>query len=119
SRAGDEITRSFPDIAEAFDREAVLDGELLVRGQAQGADQHGGAAASFNALQQRLGRKIVSQKMLGDFPAFVRLYDILFEGREDLRALAWSERRARLESLVAALDSERFDLSALIPASSF
>jgi hypothetical protein len=36
----------------------VLDGELLVRaGEDQGADAHGGAAASFNALQQRLGRK--------------------------------------------------------------
>ena len=37
-------------------------------------------AASFNALQQRLGRKAVSGKMLADYPAFVRLYDILFDG---------------------------------------
>ena len=48
---------SFPDIAAAFAIPAVLDGELLVRGEAQGAEAHGGAAASFNALQQRLGRK--------------------------------------------------------------
>ena len=68
----------------------VLDGELLVRGSDQGvADVHGGAAASFNALQQRLGRKNVSQKMLGAYPAFVRLYDILFDGDEDLRELPW------------------------------
>ena len=58
----------------------MLDGELLVRGEAQGAEAHGGAAASFNALQQRLGRKNVSAKMQGQFPAFVRLYDILFDG---------------------------------------
>ena len=50
--------------------------------------RRGGGAASFNALQQRLGRKIVSAKMLGDYPAFVRLYDILFDGAEDLRAAA-------------------------------
>jgi DNA ligase 1 len=34
--------------------------------------------------------------MLGEYPAFVRLYDILFDGGEDLRGLPWTER-ARLE----------------------
>jgi DNA ligase-1 len=119
SRAGDDISRSFPEIAASFDVDAVVDGELLVKGEFQGAQEHGGAAASFNALQQRLGRKIVSQKMLGDYPAFVRLYDILIEGGEDLRALPWTERRARLESFAGKLDPERFDLSALIAAGSF
>src|SRR3954447_20193612 len=98
SRTGDDISGSFPDIAEAFRTPAVLDGELLVSGSDLGsADLHGGAAASFNALQRRLGRKNVSAKMLGAYPAFVRLYDILFEGDEDLRDLAWEERRVRLE----------------------
>jgi DNA ligase 1 len=119
SRAGDDITRSFPEVAAAFDRDGVVDGELLVKGEFQGAEEHGGGAASFNALQQRLGRKIVSAKMLSDYPAFVRLYDILFDGREDLRPLPWSERRLRLEAFVPKLDAERFDLSALIEADSF
>ena len=114
SRAGDDITRSFPDVADAFDREGVLDGELLVRGEFQG-----GQAGSFNALQQRLGRKLVSARMLADYPAFVRLYDILIDGREDLRALPWSERRRRLEAFVPALDPDRFDVSELIEAPSF
>jgi DNA ligase-1 len=96
-----------------------LDGELLVRGDTQGAATHGGAAASFNALQQRLGRKNVSAKIQGQFPAFVRLYDILFDGDEDVRPLQWSERRQRLETFVAKLDPERFDLSQLIEAESF
>jgi ATP-dependent DNA ligase len=114
SRAGDDITGSFPEIAEAFRTPGVLDGELLVKGAVQG-----GEAASFNALQQRLGRKTVSAKMLGDYPAFVRLYDILFDGKEDLRGLPLSARRARLEALVPRLDPARFDLSALIDAESF
>lgn len=67
SRAGDDITRSFPDVAESYQTPGVVDGELLVRGDVQG-----GEAASFNALQQRLGRKTVSSAMLSDFPAFVR-----------------------------------------------
>jgi DNA ligase-1 len=120
SRTGDDISRSFPDVAEAFRTPGVLDGELLVRGSDQGvADVHGGAAASFNALQQRLGRKIVSAKMLGAFPAFVRLYDILFDGEEDLRNLPWIDRRARLVRFASNLDLERFDVSQLIDADSF
>jgi len=114
SRAGDDIGRSFPDVAAAFDRDGALDGELLVRG-----DFQGGAAASFNALQQRLGRKTVSARMLADFPAFVRLYDILLDGGDDVRPLPWRVRRGRLESFVAALDPLRFDLSPLIEAASF
>lgn len=114
SRAGDDISRSFPDVAEAFDADGVLDGELLVRGETQGGD-----AASFNALQQRLGRKLVSAKMLSDYPAFVRLYDILLDGAEDLRALPWTDRRARLEAFVSRLDPARFDLSATIDAGDF
>src|SRR4051812_9572341 len=119
SRAGDDISRSFPEIAGSFAVDGAVDGELLVKGEHQGADAHGGAAASFNALQQRLGRKLVSAKMLNDYPAFVRLYDIVFDGPEDLRPLPWEERRARLAAFMARLDPERFDLSALIEAESF
>ncbi|MFC7497696.1 cisplatin damage response ATP-dependent DNA ligase [Enterovirga sp. GCM10030262] len=119
SRAGDDVSRSFPDVADAFDADGAVDGELLVKGASQGADAHGGAAASFNALQQRLGRKTVSARMLGDYPAFVRLYDLLFDGDVDIRPLGWEQRRARLEAFVARLDPGRFDLSALIPAENF
>jgi DNA ligase 1 len=119
SRTGDDISGSFPDVARAFAVPAVLDGELLVRGEAQGSGLEVDSAASFNALQQRLGRKTVSAKMLGAYPAFVRLYDILFDGDEDLRSLPWEERRTRLERFVPQLDGERFDISQLIDAASF
>ena len=119
SRTGDDISGSFPDIAGAFRTAGVLDGELLVRGTGQGAEQHGGEAAGFNALQQRLGRKSVSRKMLSAYPAFVRLYDILFDGAEDLRERPWTERRERLERFAAALDQRRFDVSQLIDAATF
>ena len=114
SRTGDDVTGSFPDVADAVTVSGVFDGELLVKGEFQG-----GEAASFNALQQRLGRKVVSAKMLADYPAFVRLYDILFDGTEDLRALPWSERRQRLEAVMPRLDVTRFDLSAIIDANDF
>lgn len=120
SRTGDDVTASFPDVAAAFSTPGVVDGELMVKGEVQGgALDEGGGAASFNALQQRLGRKVVSAKMLAEFPAFVRLYDILVDGTEDVRTLAWTDRRARLEAFVPALDPDRFDLSQLIDAADF
>ena len=114
SRGGEEISASFPDIVSEFKCDGVVDGELMVRG-----DYQGGEAASFNALQQRLGRKKVSNKMLEEAPAFVRLYDIMVDGKADVRLLAWTKRRAILEHFVKQLPKDRFDLSNVIEADSF
>src|SRR3546814_15606382 len=95
SGGGGESRGAFPDLVAAFDQDAVIDGELLVRGEVQG-----GEAASFNALQQRLGRKVVSKKMLADYPAFVRVYDLLAVDGNDLRTLPWTERRRTEERRV-------------------
>ena len=96
SRTGDDISAQLSRRCRSVpDRAACSTASCWFAASDQGvADSHVGAAASFNALQQRLGRKNVSQKMLGDYPAFVRLYDILFDGDEDLRELPW-ERAAR------------------------
>jgi DNA ligase-1 len=114
SRGGEEISGAFPELVAAFDQDAVIDGELLVRGEVQG-----GEAASFNALQQRLGRKVVSKKMLADYPAFVRVYDLLAVDGNDLRALPWTERRRQLEAFVPRLAASHFDLSQVIDAENF
>jgi DNA ligase-1 len=114
SRGGEEISSAFPELVAAFDQDAVIDGELLVRGEVQG-----GEAASFNALQQRLGRKTVSKKMLADYPAFVRVYDLLGVDGNDLRGLPWSERRRQLEAFVPRLAASHFDLSQVIEARDF
>ena len=120
SRSGDDISGTFPEIAGALAIPAVLDGELLVRGSHQGGQRQDAqaGAASFNALQQRLGRKVVSKKMLEEYPAFVRLYDILIAESEDLREHSWEQRRELLERFSARLDPHRFDVSEVITASS-
>lgn len=110
SRTGDDISHTFPDIVESAlvvsEQEFVLDGELLTTTSA--------GIASFNSLQQRLNRKKVSAVMLTDFPAHVRLYDILIDNGEDIRALPLSQRRARLEGWIARLHPKNMDLSAII-----
>jgi DNA ligase 1 len=111
SRSGDEIGAAFPDIGAALPDEVTLDGELLV--------MRDGEVAPFNDLQQRLNRKTPTPKMLHDFPAAVRLYDILREGPEDLRGLTFVERRQRLEAWQARSPRSGLDLSPLVPFASW
>ncbi|MDP3895870.1 MAG: cisplatin damage response ATP-dependent DNA ligase, partial [Mesorhizobium sp.] len=106
SRTGDDVATAFPDLLHAMDFEAVIDGELLVGSPS--------ATGSFSDLQQRLNRKTVSAKLAAKFPAFMRCYDLLQHGGEDLRPLPFMERRARLEALMPALDPARFDLSPFV-----
>ncbi len=117
SRSGDDISATFPELLGVLPMDAVLDGELLVRGVTQGGEA--GGAASFNALQQRLGRKTVSKAMLRDYPAFVRLYDVLLLDGTDWREHPWKSRRATLEGLMPRLPESHFDLSHLVEAPDF
>ena len=110
TRTGDDISHTFPDVLAGMDFEGALDGELLIRAS------HGGVAP-FNDLQQRLNRKTVTKKQMEARPAFVRAYDILVDGGEDLRARPFKERRQRLESFVEQAGGERLDLSPLVPLS--
>jgi len=107
SRTGEDISASFPDLAEALDFDGALDGELLIIRE--------GRVQSFNVLQQRLNRKTVSAKLLAEFPAHLRAYDLLVEDDADLRGESFETRRARLEAFVTRLSSPRIDLSPLVP----
>ncbi len=112
SRGSEEIGGAFPEILEAMDFHAVLDGELLVvRPDAVGEP----VVAPFADLQQRLNRKEPGSRMLATHPAHVRLYDILFDGDADVRPLPFDERRQRLEAWFARAAPARMDLSPLIP----
>jgi DNA ligase-1 len=107
SRGGEDISAAFPEILAAMDFHGVLDGELLV--------VRDGVVAPFADLQQRLNRKTVTARMQRDFPAAVRLYDLLFEAHDDLRPLPFDARRARLEAWHARIAPPLMDLSAMVP----
>jgi DNA ligase-1 len=106
SRSGEDITKSFPDLLPSLHLPGAIDGELLV--------VRDGRVQTFNVLQQRLNRKVVSPKLIKDYPIHLRAYDLLGEGDTDLRTLPFTERRARLEAFVATLDDPRIDLSPTI-----
>ena len=110
-----ECFGAFPDLLDTLDNAGptlfAIDGELLIVRE--------GRVAPFAILQQRLNRKNVSAKLLLDYPAHIRAYDLLAENGEDLRPLPFSERRTRLETLIARLRRPRIDLSPLVPFSNF
>jgi DNA ligase-1 len=106
SRTGEDISRSFPDLVEAIRLPGAIDGELLVVRERR--------VQPFNVLQQRLNRKAVTPKLVVEFPAHLRAYDLLMDGDEDLRERPFAERRARLEAFVARLNDPRIDVSPLV-----
>jgi DNA ligase-1 len=106
SRTGEDITKSFPDLVPSLHLAGAIDGELLV--------VRDGRVQSFNVLQQRLNRKVVSPKLIKDFPIHLRAYDLLGDGDNDLRELTFAERREKLETFVNKLDDGRIDLSPTI-----
>jgi DNA ligase-1 len=107
SRTGENISGSFPDLTEALRLPGAIDGELLIVRE--------GRVQSFNVLQQRLNRKTVNAKLITEFPAHLRAYDLLVDGEEDLRERPFAQRRARLEAFIARLAEPRIDISPLIP----
>lgn len=114
SRGEDLITERFPELAAARIPEGmVLDGEVLI--WQPGSD----APAPFADLQKRIGRKTVSNKMLAELPAVLCCYDLLELDGVDLRNLPQHERRALLETELAAHAQAQLRLSPTIEAGSW
>ena len=111
SRGEELVTERFPEI-EALARDlpdgTVLDGEIMV--------WKDGRPAPFALLQQRIGRKTLTKKVLADAPVTFMAYDLLEVSHQDVRALAQHERRTRLEALLAPT---RFNLSPVETAPSW
>ncbi|UPK27488.1 ATP-dependent DNA ligase [Bradyrhizobium sp. 195] len=111
SRTGEDITGSFPDLVPSLRLPGAIDGELLILRE--------GRVQSFNVLQQRLNRKVVSPKLIKEFPIHLRAYDLLGDDENDLRELPFAERRERLETFIAKLDDTRIDLSPTVSFTSW
>lgn len=108
SRTGEDISNAFPDLADALaGMDAAIDGELLIIRDGQVQD--------FNTLQKRLNRTSVTAKMMTEFPAALRAYDLLFADGRDWREDSFIDRRARLKKLIREYGSERLDLSPIVP----
>lgn len=95
SRGEELVTERFPEIeaaAHSVPDGCVLDGEIVVWKDSR--------PAPFNLLQQRIGRKTLTRKVLADAPVAFIAYDLLEAGGLDLRELPQWQRRQQLEELL-------------------
>jgi DNA ligase-1 len=104
SRNREDITQSFPELAEAFANvSAPESGPLILDGEILGWDLAAGKALPFAILGQRIGRKKVDDELRRQIPVVFMAFDLLFQDDVLLLDLPLRERRARLEKLAAAL----------------
>jgi DNA ligase 1 len=121
SRTRDEITESFPELPDALaglPQDAILDGEIVAweypdgvesspqvvdethSGEAEDKAAHLGRARPFTALQQRLGRKKVSEELIRKFPVAYLVFDIFYANGELMIDRPLRERAAVLDALL-------------------
>ena len=103
SRTLDEITGSFPDLLEPLaqllpetsatedEQGLILDGEILPYGS--------DGILPFQALQQRLGRKVPTEEVMQQIPVAFIIYDALYADGIVLLEKPLLERRAVIDSL--------------------
>ena len=101
SRGEELMTNRFPEyhpLTEILPNGTVIDGEIL--------PYKNGEILTFNVLQTRIGRKKIGKKVLLQAPVILMAYDLLELESQDLRQLPLSERRAKLEELLATHDTQ-------------
>jgi DNA ligase-1 len=95
SRGEELVTERFPEISAAalnLPDGSVLDGELVA--------WRNETALPFFTLQQRLGRKVVTAKLLEEIPVVLIAFDLLEHESRDLRGAPLIRRREILEQLL-------------------
>jgi DNA ligase-1 len=109
SRTRDEITESFPELPAALvhlPNDAILDGEIVAWNAAANSERNSssfGRALSFSKLQQRLGRKKVSARLMRDVPVAYLVFDVIYADGEILLDRPLQERAKILDDLLKSL----------------
>lgn len=114
SRGEELVSDRFPELlqaAAALPEGTVLDGEIVVHKE--------GRVQPFAQLQQRIGRKTLTPRILRDIPVALLAYDLLELEGQDWRARPQRERRAALDALLADAGSAGLLPSPLLLESSW
>lgn len=98
SRGEEPVLERFPELQEttrSLPEGTVLDGEILGWNDA--------GVLPFSEMQRRIGRKTLGKKILAEVPVKFVAFDLLEQDGTDLRTVPFSERRRRLDALLATL----------------
>jgi DNA ligase-1 len=112
SRGEELMTEKFPEFEDwrlKLPDGTVLDGEIMA--------MRDGRPLPFSVLQTRIGRTRIGPKLLKEAPVGFMAFDLLEYGGADYRNLAFSERRARLQEIVAGVGSPGLQCSESVPFS--
>jgi len=108
SRGEELVTDRFPELhslVSGLPDGTVIDGEIVVWKD---------SVQPFALLQQRIGRKTLSKKVLEDAPVAVLAYDLLEHAGDDWRNHTQAERRAQLEQVIAVCNQPVLQPSPLL-----
>ncbi len=108
SRRLENITDQFPDVRQIL-KEGLGGVEAIVEGEAVPVDASTGDLQPFQLISQRRGRKYELEKMIGEVPVAVFLFDLLYANGDDYTQRPYPERRDALKSIVKP--SDRLGLS--------
>jgi DNA ligase 1 len=104
SRTLDDVTHRFPELHApllALPGPFVLDGEII--------GEREGRVLPFTQLQQRLGRKTITEEVLRDIPVVLVAFDLLYRDGTLLFARPLTDRRALLADLLHQPDISLLD----------
>jgi DNA ligase-1 len=91
SRTLDDVSQSFPELIATLGKmraEVIFDGEIV----AWQHEEDGGHAMPFSSLQQRLGRKHVSEELMAAVPVAYVVFDVILASEEVTLDRPLSER---------------------------
>ena len=124
SRLGNEKTRQFPEIATALGQWArkrkeplVLDGEIVAldsKGEPTGFQQLQGRIHLLDVAAPKKGRSNASSPSPSSPSVAFIAFDLLRDGRSDLRDRPWRERRTALERVFAKTGSSLLRISGVV-----
>ena len=104
------ITERFPELSALGDllpEGTAIDGEVLPWKE--------GKPMPFAQLQQRIGRKTITKKILADVPVSIVAYDLMEAGGQDIRSTPLSERRQLLAGILDLIPETQKQLLTLSP----
>ncbi|MBV9341889.1 MAG: ATP-dependent DNA ligase [Acidobacteria bacterium] len=124
SRTRDEITESFPELRQALGglaKDVILDGEIVAWSYLADDPLAGtsGRALPFSALQQRLGRKQVSEELMRQVPVAYLAFDVLYAAGELVIDRPLVERARLLNQLLSEKERTESGAAARLTASHF